>query len=104
MYCMVNLYTFNINMSEHHNTYTQKGLMMSIIDTHTIGFFSAVNNINASLHKWYVNQKAKKLQQQTINELSTLSDKELKDIGISRGEIYSKSKDAADKYKINFWI
>ena len=89
MYCMVNLYTFNINMSEHHNTYTQKGLMMSIIDTHTIGFFSAVNNINASLHKWYVNQKAKKLQQQTINELSTLSDKELKDIGISSCLLYT---------------
>tara|TARA_E500000178_G_scaffold344949_1_gene394033 strand:+ start:23148 stop:23381 length:234 start_codon:yes stop_codon:yes gene_type:complete len=77
---------------------------MSIIDTHSIGFFSAVNNINASAHKWYVKQKAKKLQKQTMNELSALSDKELKDIGISRGEIYSKAKDAANKYRINFWI
>ena len=39
-----------------------------------------------SVHKSYV--WAKEVRQ-TVNELNKLSDKELRDIGISRGDIYS---------------
>ena len=46
----------------------------------------------SSLHKSYIFSKEVRV---TINELSKLSDRELNDIGITRGEIYSIAVDQA---------
>lgn len=56
-----------------------------------------VTNINRlglyGLVSWYKNRQARIRQHKdfakTVNELSRLSDKELRDIGITRGDIYS---------------
>lgn len=43
--------------------------------------------IYAFIKELAVKYKARKLAKQTVNELSRLSDRELNDMGISRGEI-----------------
>jgi len=50
-----------------------------------------------SIAEWFsklnANMKRERLARQTIKELSALSDKELNDIGIARGEIWSIAHD-----------
>jgi uncharacterized protein YjiS (DUF1127 family) len=54
-----------------------------------------------SLAEWFKklqeNMKREKLARQTIKELSRLSDHELNDLGIARGEIYSVAYDLEER-------
>jgi uncharacterized protein YjiS (DUF1127 family) len=62
--------------------------------------FKVVFNALGSLHRSY--QKARKASE-TIQELNRLSNSELMDIGLTRGDIYSVAHDCMSDYsdKIN---
>ena len=56
-----------------------------------------------SLAEWFkklqANHRRERLARQTIKELSALTDHELNDLGIARGEIWSIAYDLDDNYE-----
>lgn len=58
-------------------------------NTKTLFDFSFILNAFDALVKYY---KHKKQVRKTINELSSLSNRELNDMGIARGDIYSVAR------------
>ena len=71
-----------------------------MVITPVVQLFKVVFNSLGSLHRSY--QKARKANE-TIRELNRLSNSELADIGLTRGDIYSVAHESMSDYsdKIN---
>ena len=81
-------------------TITVNYLPKQMVITPVVQLFKVVFNALASLHRSY--QQARKASE-TIQELSRLSNSELMDIGLTRGDIYSIAHETMSDYsdKIN---
>ena len=58
------------------------------------------SSIEQYFYKWYRNYQTRQNIRQTIKELSTLSDKELLDIGLNRGDIWSVAHEVHDNTRL----
>lgn len=100
------------------NTHSQKGIPMSALalDISNV-LYKFINKLESSFEA-FINSKFMKayeaharkrvrdiIARQTINELGKLTDKELNDIGIHRGEIYSIAYQTAEENEnLKGWI
>ena len=53
---------------------------------------SAISEVFATIKGWFVSYKDHKAERETYRTLSAMSDKDLRDIGISRGDIAAASR------------
>ena len=78
-----------------HTERESKMLTMKFFDGLTPKYYARSNNLSNIFSKLIKSYHQYRIYKNTVNELSKLSDRELYDIGLSRGEIYDLANQSA---------